>query len=180
MATRNSRSKQGTRSTIDHDEIRRFAEERDARPAVVRGTDIIRLDFPGFSGEESLEEIDWDDWFERFDDSNLALIYQEKLRSGQRSNFNKLVGRETIDLGTAKRIALPRRRAKQQRAARGGQAPTSGARTPSRTSSTKSPRAKRGTTGRRGAAGAAKRSTTSSRKKPSQRTQAKSRTRASK
>ena len=49
--------------TTDHDEIRQWAEERDARPTCVRGTGregdigMIRLDFPGYSGADSLEEI---------------------------------------------------------------------------------------------------------------------------
>jgi len=35
---------------------------------------MIRLDFPGYSGERSLEPIDWDDWFDKFEESNLALL----------------------------------------------------------------------------------------------------------
>ena len=68
----------------DHDEIRRWAEERDARPSAVRSTGgdgdigIIRLDFPGYSGEDSLEEVSWDEWFEKFDESGLALVVQEE------------------------------------------------------------------------------------------------------
>src|SRR5947209_4029419 len=52
----------------DHEEIRQWAEERGARPACVKGTGrkgdigMIRLDFPGFSGEDSLQEISWDEW----------------------------------------------------------------------------------------------------------------------
>jgi hypothetical protein len=56
---------------------------------------MIRLDFPGYSGEQSLEHIEWDDWFQKFDESGLALLVQEKTAAGQKSNFNKLVSRET-------------------------------------------------------------------------------------
>jgi len=89
-----------SRVLTDHDEIRQWAEERDARPSCVRGTGggndtgMIRLDFPGYSGENSLEEIEWDDWFQKFDESNLALLVQDQTARGQKSNFNKLVGRE--------------------------------------------------------------------------------------
>lgn len=89
--------------TTDHEEIRRWAEERGAHPACVKGTGgrgdtgMIRLDFPGYSGGESLHEISWDDWFEKFDDNNLALVYQDKTAGGQKSNFNKLVSRETAE-----------------------------------------------------------------------------------
>ena len=90
--------------TTDHDEIRRWAEERGAKPAAVarteRGDDdpgIIRLDFPGYGGAGSLEEIGWDDWFDKFDESNLALLYQEHTANGEKSNFNKIISRDTAD-----------------------------------------------------------------------------------
>jgi len=88
---------------LDHEEIRQWAEERDARPSCVRGTGdpndigMIRLNFPGFGGEESLEEISWDEWFEKFDERNLALMVQETTAGGEQSNFNKLVSRDTAE-----------------------------------------------------------------------------------
>ena len=94
-------SKADSRTTVDHDEIRRWAEERNAQPACVKGTGgkndvgMLRLDFPGYSGEESLAHIGWDEWFKKFDESNLALLYQETTSAGKKSNFNKLVSRET-------------------------------------------------------------------------------------
>jgi len=86
----------------DHDEIRRWAEERDAKPSCVKGTGgkndtgMIRLDFPGYSGEQSLQQISWDEWFEKFDENDLALIVQEETASGETSNFNKLVKRSNL------------------------------------------------------------------------------------
>jgi hypothetical protein len=56
---------------------------------------MIRLDFPGFSGAKSLQPVEWDDWFEQFDENNLALVVQDSTARGQKSNFNKLIGRET-------------------------------------------------------------------------------------
>jgi hypothetical protein len=63
------------------------------------GTGIIRIEFPGAPNakDDNLEEISWDEFFEKFDESDLALLYQEETASGQRSNFNKLVGRETAE-----------------------------------------------------------------------------------
>ncbi|PSH05326.1 MAG: hypothetical protein CXZ00_03225 [Acidobacteria bacterium] len=90
-------------TTTDHEEIRRWAEERGAQPSCVRRTGgkgdvgMIRLDFPGYRGGDTLEPISWDDWFRKFDESNLALVYQETTARGQKSNFNKLIGRETAD-----------------------------------------------------------------------------------
>jgi hypothetical protein len=80
--------------TTDHDDIRNWAEERGASPACVKRTGrdgdvgMIRLDFPGFSGEGSLETISGDEWFEAFDKNGLALLYQESTAKGQKSNFN--------------------------------------------------------------------------------------------
>ena len=88
-------------TTTDHDEIRRWAEERDARPSCVRGTGdegdigMLRLDFPGYSGERSLQPISWDDWFDKFDERGLALLFQETTARGAQSNFNKIIARET-------------------------------------------------------------------------------------
>jgi len=89
------------RPLTDHEEIRQWAEERGASPACVRGTGgkgdvgMLRLDFPGWSGEESLEHIAWDEWFERFDERNLALMVQDTTAGGETSNFNKLVSRQS-------------------------------------------------------------------------------------
>ncbi|HKS87982.1 MAG TPA: hypothetical protein VJR70_00950, partial [Stellaceae bacterium] len=60
---------------------------------------IIRLEFPGAPGadDEALEAIGWDEFFERFDESKLALLCQDETAGGQKSNFNKLIGRETAD-----------------------------------------------------------------------------------
>ena len=59
---------------------------------------MIRLDFPGYSGADSLEEIEWEQFFEKFDEQGLALLVQDKTARGQKSNFNKLVSRETAEM----------------------------------------------------------------------------------
>jgi hypothetical protein len=88
-----------SRTTTDHDEIRRWVEEHDGEPARVRGTGddddpgILRIDFPGGAGEDQLEHISWDDWFAKFDENGLAFLYQEKKASGEDSTFFKLVNR---------------------------------------------------------------------------------------
>jgi hypothetical protein len=91
----------GNRTLTDHDEIRQWAEERGAHPSCVRGTGnkgdigMLRLDFPGYTGADKLQEISWDDFFEKFDEQGLSLLVQDKTARGQKSNFNKLVSRET-------------------------------------------------------------------------------------
>ncbi len=96
-------TKHTSRVTTDHDEIRQWAEARKAEPACVRGTGgkgdigMLRLDFSGYTGETSLEHISWDEWFEKFDERKLALLFQEETAGGEKSNFNKIVSRETAD-----------------------------------------------------------------------------------
>jgi len=100
---RSGRSSSGAQMTTDHDQIRQWAEERGGKPACVKGTGgggdegIIRIDFPGYSGGDSLQEIEWDEWFEKFDESNLALLYQDTTKGGEKSNFNKLVNRNSAN-----------------------------------------------------------------------------------
>src|SRR4051812_21585338 len=94
-----TKSKHSSQTTTDHEEIRKWAEARGAKPSCVRGTGgkddigMIRLDFPGYSGEGKLQPIEWDEWFEKFDSAGLALLYQDTTKGGQKSNFNKLVSR---------------------------------------------------------------------------------------
>jgi len=82
-----------TKNTTDHEEIRRWVEERDGNPARVEGTNLLRIDYPGFSGEQRLEQISWDEFFEVFDENNLVFLYQENTKDGGKSRFSKFVDR---------------------------------------------------------------------------------------
>ena len=109
--------------TTDHDEIRSWAEERGARPACVRGTGdegdigILRLDFPGYTGEDKLQEISWDDWFEKFDERGLALLHQDTTARGDKSNFNKIISRETAEARGEENASSPKQSRKNSRRA---------------------------------------------------------------
>lgn len=98
MAATKRRSKVSgaAKASTDHDEIREWAEEKGATPAIVKGTGILRFDFPGFSGEDTLKAIPWKQFFDRFEESKLALLYQDATGSGRDSTFNKLVHRDTV------------------------------------------------------------------------------------
>jgi hypothetical protein len=88
-----------SKKTTDHDEIRRWVQERGGRPATVEGTEaggeagVLRIDFPGVGAEDRLKEISWEEFFEKFDDEQLAFLYQEETASGEESRFSKLVRR---------------------------------------------------------------------------------------
>jgi hypothetical protein len=89
-----------SRTTTDHDDIRRWVEEHDGRPATVRGTGdgdeagVLRIDFPGGAGQDRLQPIEWDEWFAKFDEEDLAFLNQERKADGGDSTFFKLVHRE--------------------------------------------------------------------------------------
>lgn len=86
-------------TTIDHTRIRKWAERHGGKPAAVKRTHkgedvgIVRIMFPKAPNSEhdALEEISWDAFFEQFEDSQLALLYEED------SMFSKLVGRDTVE-----------------------------------------------------------------------------------
>src|SRR4051812_2827958 len=79
---------------------------------------ILRIDFPGYSGKDTLEEVSWDDFFEKFEDSQLAFLYQDQAKSGRPSRFNKLVSRESIAAAKPRRKTAKRATAPAKTAAR--------------------------------------------------------------
>lgn len=87
-------------TTTDHDTIRKWVEARDGRPAAVAQTHegdevgVIRIAFAGKGDKpEGLEDITWDEFFEKFEEKKLAFLYQEKTKDGGTSRFFKLVKR---------------------------------------------------------------------------------------
>ena len=84
-------------TTTDPDVIRRWTESRNGRPAVVKGTEggdgegILRIEF---RHGDKLEDIEWDEFFETFEDRKLAFLYQDKTADGKQSRFFKFVKRE--------------------------------------------------------------------------------------
>jgi len=83
--------------TIDHKQIRQWAEARGGRPATVKATEennhagILRLDFG--PRDPGLEEISWEEFFEKFDAADLAFLHQDKTADGSTSRFHKFVSR---------------------------------------------------------------------------------------
>jgi hypothetical protein len=90
-------------ATTDHTVIRRWIETRKGHPSVVRATEgkkrgsagLLRVDFE--PAEESLEEISWDDFFDTFDSSGLAFLFQEEASGGRPSRFHKFVSRDSVE-----------------------------------------------------------------------------------
>jgi hypothetical protein len=89
------------KTTTDHAAIRRWVEKHGGKPARVADTakrgegGVLRIDFdePGGNDDDRLERIEWDAFFEIFDDSDLAFLHSAE---GE-SRFNKFVARETAE-----------------------------------------------------------------------------------
>jgi hypothetical protein len=95
--------------TTDHDEIRNWVEQRGGHPAKVKrsgragesGGGLLRIDYPGYSGEDTLEQITWEQFFEQFENAGLAFLYQDELESGKTSRFSKLIDRNSAEAKAA-------------------------------------------------------------------------------
>ena len=85
-----------SKTTTDHETIRKWAEARGGRPAVAKGTEggegagVLRI---LFQDDDSLKEISWDTFFDTFEEKKLAFLYQEE-KDGKESRFFKLVDRD--------------------------------------------------------------------------------------
>jgi hypothetical protein len=86
------------KTTIDHETIQQWVEERGGTPAYVKNTGtreepgVLRIDYPGFKGEDSLESLEWETFFEAFEAKELAFLYQE----APDSRFSKFIARDKM------------------------------------------------------------------------------------
>jgi hypothetical protein len=90
------------KSTTNHDQIRRWVEQRGGHPAVVSSTEnsrgggggLLRIDYdePGGNDDDRLHRITWDEFFRIFDENNLAFLH-----SDGDSRFSKFVEKESAN-----------------------------------------------------------------------------------
>lgn len=98
-----------SKTTTDHEEIRNWVEERGGNPARVKDSakggkgGLLRIDYPGFSGEDTLETITWEEFFATFEENNLAFLYQDETKDGGESRFSKLIDRDSSEKAKAAR-----------------------------------------------------------------------------
>lgn len=80
------KKKESFRTTTDHQEIRRWAEEHGGSPAQMKGSSggedenapgSLRLHFPHSPTNESLEDLTWEQFFDKFDRGGFELEYVE-------------------------------------------------------------------------------------------------------
>lgn len=86
-----------SKTTTNHEEIKKWVEARDGHPAIVKGTSkdgdgggVLRINYPGYA-EDNLEDISWDEFFKIFDKNKLKFLYQEETSEGKTSRFSKFV-----------------------------------------------------------------------------------------
>lgn len=51
---------------------------------------VIRIDYPGYISEETLEGISWEQFFEAFENDKLASLFQDTLEGGETRRFSKI------------------------------------------------------------------------------------------
>ena len=90
------------KTTTNHDEIRRWVEERGGHPAVVAATEnkggsdgLLRIDYdePGGNDDDRLHRITWNEFFDIFDKNGIAFLYD----ADGESRFSKFVQKESAN-----------------------------------------------------------------------------------
>lgn len=85
-------------TTTDHETIRRWMEERGARPAAVKNTlagdraGVLYVDFPG-AVDKDVDEMSWETFFKTFELQNLAFRYEDAPSGGDQTPRWDLVDR---------------------------------------------------------------------------------------
>lgn len=94
------RTERSATTTTNHEQIKKWIEQRGGHPAIVKDTEnnsrpggMIRVDFDDADGSKDagLKRIGWDEFFKIFDDNDLAFLHQDV----DHSRFNKFVQRES-------------------------------------------------------------------------------------
>ena len=90
--------------TTDHEVIRKWVEERGGHPSVVRATEgkrptrsktgggLLRVEFR--DPADALDEVDWDGFFEVFEENKLAFLHYDRRKDGQISRFSRFLCRD--------------------------------------------------------------------------------------
>ncbi|QDU82289.1 hypothetical protein Pla110_40440 [Polystyrenella longa] len=88
-----------THTTTNPEVIQLWTTDRGGVPAAVEETQkkgdpgILRIHFPEEGSEDTLTEISWDNFFQKFEEAKLAFVYDIRTESGELSRFSKLISR---------------------------------------------------------------------------------------
>jgi len=92
-----------SKTTIDHEQIRDWVEERTGKPAKLQldldqeeiiiddNNTLLRIKFG--DEKENLVEITWGEFFDQFEKDNVAFLYEEKTSDQKLSRVCKFVDR---------------------------------------------------------------------------------------
>jgi hypothetical protein len=89
------------RTTTDHQQIKRWVEQRGGHPARVKGTavgnssGVLLIVYPGYSTTQTLESVNWDEFFMGFEENKLAFLYEDETKEGTQGRFSKLINRDS-------------------------------------------------------------------------------------
>lgn len=95
--------------TTNHEEIKSWITTHDGKPDLIQTPGVgnseegLRIDFPGKEDEEYFnentksEDISWNEFFKRFEEWNLAFMYEEKTRGKNLSNAYRFIKRDQLD-----------------------------------------------------------------------------------
>ena len=76
----------------DHDEIRTWVEEGGGQPGKMAETELLTVYFG--QPESDIAPLEWEEFFEIFDRSNLAFMYEDR-SAGDTSSFFEFIDRAT-------------------------------------------------------------------------------------
>lgn len=89
-----------SKTTDNHITIKKWAEERDGKPALMDGIvpengggEMLRINFMGGS-EGPMNQISWDKFFEIFENNNLLFLYEDEIKVGEKSKFHKFIKKD--------------------------------------------------------------------------------------
>lgn len=91
-----------TVSTINHNEIKNWAEERKGTPASLKEPSaeasnlILRILFDHEKNVDQVKNISWEQFFKLFEQHQLAFVYKHENFGGKNSNAHRFVFRDDI------------------------------------------------------------------------------------
>lgn len=98
------------KTTISHDEIKKWAEQFKGRPEVLPNSETetgaigIRIDFPGkvddmyLSDDHKPEYVSWEEFFKIFEAEELAMEYEEGNMFDNPSNAYRFLRRDNLSI----------------------------------------------------------------------------------
>jgi hypothetical protein len=112
-----------TETTTNHEQIKRWGEERGGHPARVKGTavegssGVLLIDYPGYSSTQTLEAISWNEFFKGFEENELAFLYEDEKnelaflyedekKAGSQSRFSKLINRDAAQPQNSRAVGV--------------------------------------------------------------------------